>query len=136
MRQGDIRRFVIPWRCRVFHIAPHPWDHISSPHPQSPNRFIYRPSSCTHSPPLQHMHIYYYRHIYSCIYAINSRHVEALITPYLKYTNTQFFIYVISMIIFNSYAILPLCLGPRSLHDGAVIALIYSTKQGLLLSLE
>lgn len=51
LRRGDIRRFVIPWRCRVFHIAPHPWDHISSPHPQSPNRFIYRLSSCTYIPP-------------------------------------------------------------------------------------
>lgn len=51
LRWGDIRRFVIPWCCRVFHIAPHPWDHISSPHPPSPNRFIYKLSSCTYIPP-------------------------------------------------------------------------------------
>lgn len=51
LRPGDIGRFVIPWRCRVFHIAPHPWDHISSPHPQSPNRFIYSLSSCTYTSP-------------------------------------------------------------------------------------
>lgn len=31
---------------------------------------------------------------------------------------------------FNNIAILPFCLGPQSLHDGAVIALIYSTKHG------
>lgn len=50
LRCSDVGRFVIPLRCRVFHIAPHPWDHISSPHPLSPNRFIYR-LRCTIIPP-------------------------------------------------------------------------------------
>lgn len=50
LQSGDVGRFVIPQRCRVFHIAPHPWDHISSPHPQSPNRFIFRPRLYIHTP--------------------------------------------------------------------------------------
>lgn len=79
LQRGDIRRFVIPWRCRVFHIAPHPWDHISSPHPQSPNRFIYRLSSCTYTPP-SNTCIHTGTDTYSCIYTINSRRVQALRT--------------------------------------------------------
>lgn len=37
-----VGRFVIPWRSLVFHIALHPRLHISSVHPQFPNRFIYK----------------------------------------------------------------------------------------------
>ncbi len=37
-----VGRFVIPWRSLVFHIALHPGLHISSVHPQFPNRFIYK----------------------------------------------------------------------------------------------
>lgn len=71
------------------------------------------------------------------MYAINSRHVEALITPYLIHANKHTIFYLRdSNGNINSYAILPLCLGAQSLHDEAIIALIYSTKQGLLHSLE
>lgn len=45
-----VGRFVIPWRSLVFHIALHPGLHISSVHPQFPNRFIYKLYS-THTPP-------------------------------------------------------------------------------------
>lgn len=45
-------------------------------------------------------------------------------------------LYEFPMRIFNNIAILPFCLGPQSLHDGIIIALIYSTKQGLFLDLE
>lgn len=37
-----VGRFVIPWRSLVFHIALDPGLHISSVHPQFPNRFIYK----------------------------------------------------------------------------------------------
>lgn len=41
-----VGRFVIPWRSLVFHIALHPGLHISSVHPQFPNRFIYKLYPC------------------------------------------------------------------------------------------
>lgn len=43
-----VGRFVIPWRSLVFHIALHPGLHISSVHPQFPNRFIYKLYSTPH----------------------------------------------------------------------------------------
>lgn len=94
LRRGDIRRFVIPWRCRVFHIAPHPWDHISSPHPQSPNRFIYRLSSCTYIYPLPtHAYILLQTHILmhihnkqqACLSAEDHKHTF----PEIKCMNTH-----------------------------------------------
>lgn len=48
-----VGRFVIPWRSLVFHIALHPGLHISSVHPQFPNRFIYK----LYSTPPNHPHL-------------------------------------------------------------------------------
>lgn len=85
LRHGDVGRFVIPWRCRVFHIAPHPWDHISSPHPQSPNRFIYGPRLYIHT--LVSTHV--------CMLPqtleLMQMQAEAINTPFLKIKqrNTQ-----------------------------------------------
>lgn len=78
MQHGDVGRFVIPRRCRLFHIAPHPWDHISSLHPQSPNRFIYRPRLYIHTPISTHARMLPLTH------ALMQMQARTINTPFLK----------------------------------------------------
>ena len=90
--------------------------------------------------PFQHMHTYCCGHVYSCICAINSRHVQAAEDHKHTFAWNQMYEHTMTHIcflpcaalllmrIFNDITILPFCLGLQSLHDGVIIALIYSAK--------
>lgn len=80
-----------------------------------------------------------HKHNSSEIKCMHTRHTHTQIYthtgPHLFYLCAAA-LYECPMRIFNSIAILPFCLDPHPLHDGGIIALIYSTKQRLLFNLE
>lgn len=116
-----------------------------------------------YTPPPQHMHTYCYTHTHTHIllhicykhqtYSSTGNHKHTLSDIKCMSTHDTLFLFFSSFVLFfyclqqysycelwirlfNNIAILPFSIGPQSLHDGGVIAPIYSTKWGIFLHLR